>query len=165
MLEGSPLPESSCWQHSGTPKVLYSNTNVERYHSNKCKLLRHDKKWTEAGYLHKMEDVLLHNNTCPHMAHLTINTIQILNWVSSRAPCPQCRSGNFQFPSVWTHQECSKRSLICGWRQGEKSNEWLHKQPKTFLPEASRSLQITWQSVMRRKEIILKSNILLMSKT
>lgn len=30
--------------------------------------------------------VLLHNNTCPHTAHHTINTIQILNWEVLKHP-------------------------------------------------------------------------------
>ena len=33
---------------------------------------------------------------------------------SSRAPCPQPRPDSFQFPSVWTPQECCKRPSICG---------------------------------------------------
>lgn len=166
MLEGSPLSESSCWQCSGIPKGLYSDINVQRYHSNKRKLLRHAKKWIRASYLHKTERKVVTGccfvtqympsyGTSHHQHH---SNTELGKFLSTH---PQC----IRFPSVWSHQEFSKRSSICGWWPGEKSDEWLHKQPKTFLPEASRSLQIAQLSVTRRKEIILKSNILLMSKT
>ena len=39
--------------------------------------------------------------------------------------------------------------------------EWLHNQPKNFFPDIKKLVHC----VMRRKEIILKSNVLLMSDT
>lgn len=134
VLERSPLSESSCWQHSGTPKGLHANNNVERYHCNKCKLLWHAKKWTGTGYLHKTERKVV-TECCfvtqqymppsgtPHHQHHSNTELG-----SSRVLCPQCRSGAFRFPPVWNHQECSKRSLICGWLWGEKSTVWVASQ-------------------------------------
>jgi hypothetical protein len=51
----SPLLESSCSQCLGLSRAYPWTLFGMRYHSNKRKVLQHAKKWTEAGYSHKME--------------------------------------------------------------------------------------------------------------
>jgi hypothetical protein len=120
------LPRAYPWTLFGT-----------RYHGNKCKVLRHAKKWTEAGYSHKMERKVV-TRCCfvtrqcepsygiPHSQHPSTTESE-----SSRAPSPQPRPGGFRFPSVWTPQQSSERSSICRWWRGERSGAWLASKSTT----------------------------------
>jgi hypothetical protein len=85
-----------CWEGALCRKALvnsilglprdYTQTLMQRGTTvtgvNYCNMLRNEMglaiytKWRERL---PQGVVLLHNNTCPHTAHLTINTIQILN--------------------------------------------------------------------------------------
>lgn len=139
VLERSPLPESSCWQRSGTPKGLYAKINVERYHSNKCKSLRHAKKWSGAGYLHKTERKVVTGccfvtqqyipsyGTPRHQHH----SDTVLG--SFQVPCPQCRSGAFQFWTIWTHKNALRGYRFVDDEVKRALYEWLHNQLKNFF--------------------------------
>jgi len=47
----------------------------------------------------------------------------------------------------------------------EAVHDWLRIQPQTFFSNGIKSLQISGLNVPRRREIILKSNVVLMSVT
>jgi len=99
------------WDSQGPILEHYMEKGVTVTSVNYCNMLRNELRpairskrrgWLTQGVL------LLHSNARPHTAHLTINTIWQLNW-----EVLEPRPGPFRFPSVWTPQECSKRSSIC----------------------------------------------------
>ena len=121
----------------GIPRAHPWTLCGERSHSNKCQLLQHVKKWTEAGYPLKTERKV--DTGCsavtrqctplygtPHQQHHSATKLG-----SSRKPCLQPRPGPFRFPSVWTPQERSKMSSICSWWWGERGGAWLASQSTT----------------------------------
>ena len=107
------------------------------------------------------EDVLLlHDNACPHMAHLTINIIQQLNWEVLEHPAysPDLDPSDF-------HLFGPLKNALRGHRFAaddevkEAVHDWLCSQPQTFFSNSIRSLQIAGLNASRRREIILKSNV------
>ena len=133
-----------CWKafvfgFLGLPRAYPWTLYGERCHSNKCQLLQHVKKWTEAGYPFKTERKVdtgcsavtwqcTPSYSTPHHQHHSATEMG-----SSRAPCLQPRPGPFRFPSVWIPQECSKMSSICSWWRGERGGTWLASQSTTNL--------------------------------
>ena len=125
-----------CWKAFvdgvlGLPRACPWTLYGERCHSNKCQLLQHVKKWTEAGYLLETERKV--DTGCsavtrqctpsygtPHHQHHSATELG-----SPQAPCLKPRPGPFRFPSVWTPQERSKRLSICSWWWGERGGAWL----------------------------------------
>ena len=92
------------------------NLNIygEWYQGNKCKLLQHAKKWTEAGNSHEPERKIV-MGCCPvtwqctcfySTSHHQDNSKTELG--SPWEPCPQSRLGPLWFPSIWTPQEGCK---------------------------------------------------------
>ena len=133
----SPILESYVDGVLGLPRAYPWTLYGERCHSNKCQLLQHVKKWTEAGYQLKTErnfearcsavtlQCTLSYGT-PHYQHHSATELR-----SSRAPCLQPRPGRFRFPSVWTPQERSKWASIWSWWWGERGCAWLASQSIT----------------------------------
>jgi hypothetical protein len=123
----------------GLPRAYHWTLFGARYHGKKCKVLRHAKEWTEAGYSHKTERKVV-TGCCsvtqcapsygsPHRQHPLITELG-----SSRAPSPQPRLGAFRFPSVWTPQERSERSSICRWSEVKEAvHDWLCNELQNFL--------------------------------
>jgi hypothetical protein len=100
------------------------------------------------------ECVLLHHNAHPHTAHLTINTIQKLNWQVLKHPVlsPDLTPSNFCLFG------CLKNAIRgCRFVEDYEMKDAVHDchviNQKTFFPVASRSLQTAGLSVSRKRRL------------
>jgi len=110
--------------------------------------------------------LLLHDNARPHTAHLTINTIRQLNWEVLEHPAysPDLAPSDFHLFGPLKNALRGRR-FAADDEVKEAVHDWLRSQPQNLFPTALRSLQIAGLNVSRRREIILKSNVVLMSVT
>jgi len=100
------------WESQGPILEHYMEKGVTVTSVNYCNMLRNELRPAvrskRRGRL-TQGVLLLHDNARPHTAHLTINTIQKLNWEVLEHPAYSPDLAPFRFPSVWTLQERSKR--------------------------------------------------------
>ena len=108
--------------------------------------------------------LLLHDNARPHTARLTMNTIQQLNWEVLEHPAysPDLAPSDFHLSGPL------KNALRCHRFAADDEvkevvHDWLRSQLQISFQTALRSLEIAGLNVSRRREIILKSNVVLMS--
>jgi len=110
--------------------------------------------------------LLLHDNARPHTARLTINTIRQLNWEVLEHPAysPDVAPSDF-------HRLGALKNVLRGRRFStddevkEAAHDWLRSQPQTFFSSGIKKLTDRWVKCIRSREMILKSNIVLMSVT
>jgi len=141
-----------CWKAFvdgvlGLPRAYPWTLYGERYHSNKCQLLQHVKKCTEAGYPLKTEKKFdagysavtrqcMPSYGTHHHQHHSATELG-----SSRAPCLQPRPGPFRFPSVWTPQERSKGCRFAADDEVKEAvHDWLRSQPQNFFSNGIKKL-------------------------
>jgi hypothetical protein len=95
--------------------------------------------------------LLLHDNSRPHTAHLTIKTIRQLNWevLEPLSYSPDLAPSDFHLFGALKNALRSRR-FAADDELKEAVHGWLRSQPQTFFPTALRSLQIAGLNVSRR---------------
>jgi histone-lysine N-methyltransferase SETMAR len=95
-----------------------------------------------------------------------INILQQLNWKVLEHPAhsPDLAPSDFHlFGPFKNALRCCRFADDDGVK--EAVHDWLRKQPQNFFHMALGSLQTTGLNVLRSKEIVLKSNVFVMSLT
>ena len=96
--------------------------------------------------------LLLHNNACPHTAHLTINTILQLNWEVLEHPAysPDLAPSDF-------HLFGPLKNALRGRRFAADDevkvavHDWLRSQPQTFFSNGIKKLTDRWAKCIEKK--------------
>ena len=155
------------WDSQGPILEHYMEKGVTVTSVNYCNMLRNElKPAIRSKWRRRLTQgvLLLHDNACPHTAHLTINTIRQLNWEVLEHPAysPDLAPSEFHLFGPLKNALRGRRYTADD-EVKEAVHDWLRSQPQTFFSKALRSLQIAGLNVSRRREIILKSNVVLFS--
>jgi hypothetical protein len=86
--------------------------------------------------------MLLHNNACPHTAHLTINTIWQLNW-EHPAYNPDLAPSDFHLFGLLKNALRGHR-FAADDEVKEAVHDWLCSQPQTFFSNGIKKLTDLW---------------------
>lgn len=142
------------------PKVYPGTLYRQRYRSNKCQLLRHAKKWTEVGYSHKWRGslsqgvVLLHEYARPHTGHLTINTVQKMNWEVLERPAHSPDLAPSNFPLFRPLKNALSGRQFADYDDVKEAvNDWLHNQTNP-PPSGFKKLRYRWVKFIQNKDYV-----------
>jgi len=152
------------WDSQGPNLEHFMETGI------KCKLQQHAKKWLRSDIPTNQRGRLSQGVVVTRQCTPSYGTHHHQHHSKTKlgsywAPSPQPRLGPFRFPFIWTPQELQEVfNFSDDDKVKEAEHEWLHDQQKAVFPMALKCLQITGQSVSKRKkDIILQSDNLLMS--
>ena len=86
------------------------------------------------------EILLLHDNTCPHTAAHTLETLKQLKWEAMEHPAysPGLVSSDFHLYGP-LKEALRGRLFSCGGDVKTAVHQWLHAQPKTFFADGTKS--------------------------
>ena len=82
----------------------------------------------------------MHDNTCPHTAAHTLETLKQLKWEAMEHPAysPGLVSSDFHLYGP-LKEALRGRLFSCGGDVKTAVHQWLHAQPKTFFADGTKS--------------------------